>query len=289
MIEIIVQGGFGNQLFQYAMGYALARRFNRQLRLNISFFDYTNAHIGSSTPRINNLDKLKLSNVVFVNEPASYKRIMWGARLHKTWLSLLFGFKYPVLWEDVHNCRNYQPQIIEKVQSFDSVSLYGFWQNTNYFDNNLSDLKEQFVPNYSLSESVQMLRQKIERYADSVGVHIRRGDFVKLGWAAGEEYYVKAMRYMRDEKPGCRFFIVTDDKSWACDRFSNMADVDIVDINSSTCDVDEFFLLSLCHHQIISESTFGWWAAYLNTYPNRRIIVPSTVKGEMFPALWIRI
>lgn len=289
MINVIIQGGFGNQLFQYSMGYALAKRLNRKLCLDVSFFDYIADSIGKSTARVNNLDKLNLYNPYFISEPATFKRVIFGAKLHKTWMSRLLGFKRPVIWEDVVNCRIYQPKLIEKAERRENVTLYGFWQNTKYFDDYIADLKQQFTPNYELADSVISIKKKIEQSCASVGIHVRRGDFVGLGWAEDADYYIRAINIMKEMIGDCSFFVVSDDKVWAKEHFSKVQDVEVIDIKTSTCDIDEFFLLSLCQHQIISESTFGWWAAYLNTNPERKIIVPSTVKGEMFPKTWIRI
>lgn len=79
-------------------------------------------------------------------------------------------------------------------------------------------------------------------------------------------------------------------KVWARNEFKEERDIEIIDITSATQDIDEFFLLSMCHHQIISESTFGWWAAYLNMHTDKRIIIPADAQGEIFNQYnWTRI
>lgn len=288
MIEVIIQAGFGNQLFQYAMGYALSKQLNRPLSLDISFFDYCKTK-GSSTLRVNNLDKLALDDCHIKNDPSSYYKYIYGARLSKTPFWKIFGFKNHVLWEDVTNCRNYQKELIDKAALYNDITLYGFWQNTDYFKDFIPDLKRQFIPGYTLAPTVQEIKDIIQQTHNSVGVHIRRGDFVRLGWAEGAEYYNRAIKRMILEIGPAKFFIATDDKQWARDNFSDNPDIHIIDLNTETCDIDEFFLLSICNNQIISESTFGWWAAFLNTNPDSVIIVPNTAKGEMFPDKWIRI
>ncbi|MCM1140869.1 MAG: alpha-1,2-fucosyltransferase [Muribaculum sp.] len=289
MIRVIVQGGFGNQLFQYAMGYALAKRLNTELILDVSFFDYIKASKNKGSIRVNNLDKLNLTNARFESNPSSFKRIILGAKLHKTWLSRFLGFKYPVLWEDVANCRLFQSRTIEIASQKENAEMYGFWQNTKYFNEVLQELKEQFTPNYTLDPTVNNIKDRIAKSGASVGIHVRRGDFVGLGWAEGADYYLRAIEAIRKELGDCSFFIVSDDKDWAKEQFSEVDNAEVIDIKTPTCDIDEFFLLSLCQHQIISESTFGWWAAYLNTNPCRRVTIPDTAKGEMFPESWMRI
>lgn len=288
MIEVIIQAGFGNQLFQYAMGYALSKQLNRPLSLDISFFDYCKKK-GGFTSRVNNLDKLALDNCNIKNAPSSYYKYIYGARLSKTPFWKIFGFKNHVLWEDFTNCRNFQKELIDKATLYNNVTLYGFWQNTDYFKDFIHDLKRQFIPNYTLATEVQEIKNIIQHTPNSVGIHIRRGDFIGLGWAEGADYYNRAIRRMTSEIGSTRFFIVTDDKQWVRENFSDNPNIYIIDLKTETCDIDEFFLLSICNHQIISESTFGWWAAFLNTNPNRIIIIPNTAKGEMFPNKWIRI
>lgn len=289
MIQSIIQGGFGNQLFQYAMGYALAKHLNNRLILDVSFYDYSKGANNGGPVRVNNLDKLNLADPQFVNRPSSYRHILLGAKFHRTWLSGILGFQHPVIWEDVANCRQYQYNIIKKANKLKDFILYGFWQNTKYFDDVIYELKEQFRPNYDLDHQVKDIQNQILQSDESVGIHVRRGDFVGLGWAEGADYYLRAINKMKQSLGDCNCFIVSDDKEWAKKHFSKIENVKVIDIKTPTCDIDEFFLLSLCRHQIISESTFGWWAAYLNTNPERKIVIPSSAKGEMFPESWIRI
>ena len=97
------------------------------------------------------------------------------------------------------------------------------------------------------------------------------------------------MAWVKAQKPDARFFIVTDDKPWAREQFSGYDDITIIDIKTATCDIDEFFLLSSCKHQVISESTFGWWAAFLNTNKDKLIVIPQTAVGQIFSDEWHKI
>lgn len=286
MIRAIIQAGFGNQLFQYATAYALARELGQPLEVDTSFFCWYNKH-HPATARQSAMELLKLD--------AHTTRTSCNSRfwIYKPWFTLPFRYfpfyvgGQPMVVEDIANCRQDQRYLFRKIGKR-GATLFGFWQNTVYFDKYLLDLKRQFQPNYELHESVSQLHSEVAS-CESVGVHIRRGDFVGLGWDKGADYYLKGMTWVKEQKPEARFFIVTDDKQWAREQFSNRDDITIIDINTSTCDIDEFFLLSLCKHQIISESTFGWWAAYLNTNIEKMVLVPETAKGQIFRDEWIRI
>ena len=289
MIKTIIQAGFGNQLFQYATGYALAKRLGQRLVLDTSFFDYVKGS-NADNIRVNNLNLLLIDNPEFISNPQSYWRYRYGVLLRKTPFWRLLGFPSLVVWEDVTNCREFQAELFNGIERYRNFEIYGFWQNTNYFKDVIADLKRQFAPNYQLSGKVKQLNSEISSEVDSVGVHIRRGDFVRLGWNKGADYYRTAIDIMRRELSEPHFYICTDDKAWVGNEFKEEQDIEIIDITTSTQDIDEFFLLSNCHHQIISESTFGWWAAYLNMHTDKRIIIPADAQGEIFNQNnWTRI
>lgn len=286
MIRVIIQAGFGNQLFQYATAYALAQELGQPLEVDTSFFCWYNKN-HPATARESAMELLKLD--AHTTRTSCNSRI-W---IYQPWFILPFRYfpfyvgGLPMVVEDIANCRQDQRYLFRKIGKR-GATIFGFWQNTVYFDKYILDLKRQFQPNYELHESVSLLHLKVTS-CESVGVHIRRGDFVGLGWDKGVDYYLKGMAWVKEKKPEVRFFIVTDDKQWAREQFSNRDDITIIDINTSTCDIDEFFLLSSCKHQIISESTFGWWAAYLNTNIEKMVLVPETAKGQIFRDEWIRI
>ena len=289
MIKAIIQAGFGNQLFQYATGYALAKYLGQRLVLDTSFFDYVKGS-NADNIRTNNLNLLQLDNPEFVSAPQSYWKYRYGVLLRKTPFWRLLGFTSKVVWEDVSKCREFQAELFNEIERYKDFEIYGFWQNTMYFKDVITDLKRQFVPNYQLSDYVCKLTAEISTNVNSVGVHIRRGDFVRLGWNKGADYYRNAMNTMRQSLVNPHFYICTDDKTWAHDEFNSDRDVEIIDITTTTKDIDEFFSLSKCHHQIISESTFGWWAAYLNMHTDKRIIIPNDAQGEIFNQTnWTRI
>lgn len=286
MIRAIIQAGFGNQLFQYATAYALARELEQPLEIDTSFFCWYNMN-HPATARQSAMELLKLDTHT---TRTSCNSKFW---IYKPWFTLPFHYfpfyvgGQPMIVEDIANCRQDQRNLFRKIGKR-GATLFGFWQNTVYFDKYLLDLKRQFQPNYELHDSVSQLHSEVTS-CESVGVHIRRGDFVGLGWDKGADYYLKGMTCVKEQKSEARFFIVTDDKQWVREQFSNRGDITIIDINTSTCDIDEFFLLSSCKHQIISESTFGWWAAYLNTNIDKMVLVPETAKGQIFNSDWIKI
>lgn len=287
MIKAIIQAGFGNQLFQYATAYALSRELNQPLEVDTSFFEWYNLTHPSSA-RVCGLYLLSLDRCTFNRKSSKH---YWK---YKPLFSIPFTYLpwyiggLPIIKEDIANCRQDQQNLFGKIGN-KGAALFGFWQNTIYFDKYIADLKRQFRPSYELDAIVQSLYDEISACKNSVGVHIRRGDFVDLGWDKGSDYYIKGMQLISQQKPDAKFFIVTDDKHWAREQFASNSEIRIIDINTPTYDIDEFFLLSSCHHQVISESTFGWWAAYLNTHEDKLIVIPKTAVGQIFKDCWIKI
>lgn len=286
MIRGIIQAGFGNQLFQYATAYALARELRQPLELDVSFFNwYNKTH--PTTARRCAMPLLQLQEHTVVD--GHFRR--WWRYEPLFSLSIPYWPWYlggiPVVREDLANCREDQSKLFRKI-GHRGAALFGFWQNTSYFDKYLLDLKSQFQPNYNIDISVQTLWDQIVR-KESIGIHVRRGDFVNLGWDKGLEYYLKGMKWIQSQKEECCFYIFTDDKSWVRKQFAMRRDVTIIDISTQTSEIDEFFLLSSCKHQIISESTFGWWAAYLNMNKDKLVVVPQDAKGQIFTGEWHRL
>lgn len=286
MIRSVIQAGFGNQLFQYATAYSLAKELNQQLQLDLSFYEDT-INTNASNRKESNLLKLRIDTSEYYSKPNGFKKYRYVTRLIFLRNGRIEKNRVPIICEDVARCREYQGELFKRIKGTGAI-LYGFWQNTRYFNKYINELRAQFRPNYKFDESVEKVLEQVNM-SMSVGVHIRRGDFVNLGWDKGSTYYDKGINLLRQRIPGAVFFVVTDDVEWAKSQYGSERDVVIVDVHTGTKDIDEFFILSSCKHQLISESTFGWWAAYLNTNDEKIVVAPSDAKGELFDRDWIKI
>lgn len=124
--------------------------------------------------------------------------------------------------------------------------------------------------------------QEIES-VESVSVHIRRGDYLTpenqalFGNICTKIYYRKAMEQMKEQHPGCRFYLFTNDKEWAgsIDNGEFAQDVTVIGLpEEAVRDYAEFILMSKCKHNILANSSFSWWASYLNRNPEKKVYVP---------------
>ena len=142
------------------------------------------------------------------------------------------------------------------------------------------------------------LVNQIKNTANAVSIHIRRGDYIRnltsmdAHGICSKDYYVKSIKLLR-EKLGedLHFYIFTDDPTWVRNEMNWAIDSTIV---SDKKPIEDFYLMSLCNHNIIANSTFSWWAAWLNENENKSIIVPKqwtnmlqTEKIELAPKNWI--
>ena len=190
---------------------------------------------------------------------------------------LLNKFKTNVIF---NVSQQYQKSIREKNFNLkliytDGYSLMGYWQSPLFFQKIESTLHDEFSvkeENYT----VQYLKIKREiQNSNSISIHIRRGDYLthKNHLVLPLEYYYNALKLITSLKKDCEVFVFSDDIIWCKKYFPNFHYVGIEDYL-------ELELMSFCKHNIIANSSFSWWGAYLNNNPNKVVIAPKrwTVK-----------
>lgn len=113
----------------------------------------------------------------------------------------------------------------------------------------------------------------------SVSVHVRRTDYLQAGYQTCQlEYYERAMSYMRGMLPGVRFFVFSDDFEWVIEQWRSKEDVQFVTHNGERGCEEDLRLMAACTGNIIANSTFSWWGAWLNNNPQKIVIAPHTWK-----------
>ncbi len=135
---------------------------------------------------------------------------------------------------------------------------------------------------------------------NSVSIHIRGGDYVRgkkssFHGTCSPEYYIQAIAEIRQKVSDPHFFIFTDDIEWARSLITFPEPFTLVS-DPSNPPHEELILMLVCKHNIIANSTFSWWAAWLNPNPNKVVIAPKKwfadekmSSSDILPALWIRI
>lgn len=221
------------------------------------------------------LDKLCVSSkIVTLNAP---KIIRMGVRL----LMLMTNKYYK---ESTYYV--YDPNVFKQGKN---AYYQGFWQSDKYFSEYRSEIIKEFQP----KTITKKMKDYMQLYSqmESCAVHIRRGDYLNINGCIDMTYYKEAMEVMRGENKTCTFVFFSDDIEWVKDHFANTDNVMFFDEKKTISDLEEFFIMSSCKNQIIANSSFSWWAAYLNNTENKIVIAPEIEKwsGDFYPEEWIKL
>jgi hypothetical protein len=261
--NIKIKGGLGNQMFQYAYGRNLMITKNKNIIFNISFFDKNK----KDTNRFFLLNNFKLNN------------------------SVSFDNKRETIISNIIK------QIYSKI-----TGNYGFYQSEKYFKDIENIIREEFTLKNPLRDTSKKWEENIDLSPISVSIHIRRGDYVsnpktnKYHGLCDVEYYKKAIELL-ENKIGKEFeiFVFSDDIDWAKNNLSFNQKTDFVS-SPEIPDYEEMYLMSLCKHNIIANSTFSWWGAWLNKNPDKIVIAPEKWNNkykkeykDLIPPGWIKI
>lgn len=162
------------------------------------------------------------------------------------------------------------------------------WQSYRYFDQYRDDIIRQFQPNFDFSPEASELRNDIRNDDKSVAIHVRRGDYIQVNGCISAEYYKQAISEMLQRVPGARFYFFSDDIPWVKENFANIENAVFVNNDKTISDLEEFFIMSSANHQIIANSTYSWWAAYLNQNLSKIVYAPEVAnwKGDFYPPEW---
>ncbi|AJD02289.1 alpha-1,2-fucosyltransferase [Campylobacter lari] len=266
---ICIQAGLGNQMFQYAFASALQEKLKEeQILLDNTWFDKnTNVKFG--------LDIFK-TKIPF----ASQEQIKYTTK-KTTFLPKPFRlfFKIPkhkyIYEESEENFCTFYPNLFHSHYKY----YKGYFQNENYF----KDIKEKIYDDFTFptikKEDIYTLQrlEKIQNTKNSVFVHIRRGDYLKVNWQLDTLYYKNAIRYIQERIENAKFFIfgATDlnfikKLDLGC-NFEDLSQKIITHDNH----YEDMRLMSLCNNGIVANSSYSWWAAWLNKHKHKIIVAPS--------------
>jgi hypothetical protein len=283
MIIVKLGGGLGNQLFQYACGRRLALKNNDILKLDIEAYSEKN-------PRLYGLRHFNVAENFASPVEIKNLRLPYGfaSRCIRSFRARILR-KFNI---------GFDPKILELK---DDVYLEGFWKNESYFLDINETIREEFTPREPFSPAAQDASSMIISEICPVSIHVRRGDYVSVARSAryhgvcSQEYYRDALIYLSMRTKISRLFIFSDDIEWVKKNMTFDFPFTFVS-NESIPDYEELLLMSYCKHNIIANSTFSWWAAWLNNNSNKIIIAPkrwlaktgNDYYGEI-PSKWIKM
>ena len=302
MIILKIKGGLGNQLFQYATGRALSIHLDTELKLDLSFYE------NPQYSKVYRLDKFNVKFAIARNsEFTNLKNLNEVPGIYKVLKKLKLNI-YPyfkkshVIEHDVLKLLNF------KIKPNCDYYIEGWLGNEKYFKSHreiiLHDLKADKLLNI---ENLEL--QKEIKLVDSVAVHVRRGDYLSNTYFANipNEYYHVAIKNASSEIKNPVFYFFSDDIAWAKEHFSKQQNIKFIENNSvadtfwsTTGDIADLMLMRTCKHQIIANSTFSWWGAWLNQNPWKKVFCPATwytnkkaqkrfETKNIIPSEWIKI
>jgi len=292
MIIVKLTGGLGNQMFQYAAGCRLAQRHDVRLKLDLSNFAAT---APGDTPRNYALNVFQLEpHLAEQQEIADLCRpaVKLATKLAEKILPLGMRTYYK------ERQFNFDPDFIRLGSN---VCLEGFWQSEKYF----SDISETIQQDFALRQQLEGRNLELSvqiRSTESVSIHVRRGDYVSNPSTGSYHgicpliYYRLAVEYIAQKKNNINLFIFSDDPAWVRGNLQLHYPTTLVDHNGESNACEDLRLMSLCRYNIIANSSFSWWGAWLNRNPGKLVVAPANWfkqqnidTSDLIPTDWHRI
>jgi len=184
-----------------------------------------------------------------------------------------------------------------KLVSQDGITYRGYMQSEKYFSHNRSFILDLFAPTVEIGSYIKSKYKNILE-SNSLSIHIRRGDYVNLPDyhpLIGVEYYTEAANHITSKVPIDSYVIFSDDIEYCKKLFGDAKEITYI-IGEE--DYIDLYLMSFCKHNIITNSTFSWWGAWLNQNPDKIVVAPKQWFGpakstldtrDLIPETWIKL
>ncbi|HIB85485.1 MAG TPA: alpha-1,2-fucosyltransferase [Chromatiaceae bacterium] len=284
--QVIVRlgGRLGNQMFQYATGRSLAARLNTSVE--IEGFAPDSSH----KSRIEIIDAFQLQTTL--HSVKSKSGLKWRSRIAR--MGLPVRMRGLPMYVEPHF--HYDPR-------FENIDggryLLGGWLSPRYFDGIRRELLEDFSLKHPLSQNATRVKESISEASCAISIHVRRGDYIenartlaRLG-ICERGYYSDAIDLIQKMYPDSQYYVFSDEPERARKELEGLNNLSFVSNNSQE---EDLYLMSSCQHNIIANSTYSWWAAWLNENPEKSVIAPRQWFGpalqsandtrDLFPENW---
>lgn len=268
-VIIDIPGGFGNQLFGYAFGYALSKELGCEYYIHTPFQD-------SGITWELQLNKLNI-------EYDGQLTYSWKQTLPERAIGNKLRRRFAI-GVGTQICReNKAWSLADYVHATKKNTIYyGNWEHEQFFVKYRDDIVRMFTPKASYGKKAANYCKSMQM-ENSVGIHVRRGDKVAIGRILEKEYYLNAIQKMKDILgENVSFYVISDDISW-CKENIVMEDTEFIypadEIGNSV--LDDWLILKNCEHHIVGDSTFSWWAAWLSEKPSQNVICPERMTYKL--------
>jgi len=285
-------GGLGNQMFQHAAGRALSLKLRVPLKLDTRDFLGYQLHQGFELNHIFNCSAEIATDTDLVNILGWQRTKLVQRVLKRPQLKNLRDKSFVVEPHFNYWCGINQLE--------DNKYLYGYWQSEKYFIEFAEKIRRDFTfklpflyQNVEISEQISQV--------NAVSLHVRRGDYANSPKTTAThglcslDYYRAAIDYVSAHVIQPHFFIFSDDIAWVKANLNIDSPTVFIDHNTNQESYNDMRLMSLCKHNIIANSSFSWWGAWLNQNVEKIVIAPKqwfskvTDTSDLTPASWTRI
>lgn len=287
-----LMGGLGNQMFQYAVARRLVGENDADILFDVS---YLGSEATGLTPRKYGLDKFAVRGRI-ASESEIREVLGAGPRrfLVKAWNRVAPIPYKTVVYEAGYA---YEPGILK---ARPTVYLSGYWQSPAYFEQAAEAIRRDFQLKNGLTPSGAQWLRKIEA-APAVSIHVRRGDFlhnplmIAFHGTTDAGFYKAALQHVTSKAKVESVFVFTDEPEWVRKNLDIGRNFEIVAGAGDAPDQEELTLMAACQHHIISNSSFGWWGAWLGRNRDKVMVAPkqwfagAKEEPEIFGAAWHRI
>lgn len=266
MLIVKVEGGLGNQIFQYAF-YEFLKLNNEEVYVDISDFSYHRHHYGYEIEKVFDCEiekaEIKQTHALTIEHNNIVVKVL--EKLLKVRISKKSEFY-----------EFNRISLIGAVPIKNDTYFSGYWQNVYYIEAIEKVLRDKL----KFREPLQGKNLECyERFKglNTVSVHVRRKDYLQnanLGGICTKSYYDEAISYMKEKLENLVFIFFSDDIEWCKREFGESTVNYYVDWNTGEDSFKDMQLMSYCNNNIIANSTFSWWGAWLNSNNDKIVIMP---------------
>jgi hypothetical protein len=293
MIIVKLIGGLGNQMFQYAAARRLAEKHSTILKLDVTGFEKYKLHryglhcfqISEYLATQNEIESIRGGQNIFSRLKRKIcRQIGFDNPENKKWI---FEKQF-----------HFDPEILEAPNN---VLLEGSWQSEKYFADIACILRREFVVKYQQDRQSKNFADLIKS-TESVSLHVRRADYVqdaltnKTHGTCDQDYYNDCVNYIGAHVSSPHFYIFSDEPKWAKDNLKFDFPMTFVDCNDASRNYEDMRLMSMCKHNVIANSSFSWWGAWLNDAPDKLVLAPkkwfnddTKNTKDIIPGEWIKL